>query len=311
MVITRKLPNSNIGRQKALSLAKAKQDSLPLGSLVLNPTTVTRLNDAVTGYDTALNSVAVAQANLSSNTPVKDTAISNSRMYTSHFIQVFNLGVARGKYPAAHRAFYMLDVSSSAVPDLGTEADVLLWGQRLIEGDASRITAGGLPMANPDIAEVTTQRTTAGTAFTTQNTLTETLDLKQEIVEQVNPEADSLIKRIWDEVEAYYGEEETESKRQNARLWGVVYVSEGPAALLSGLVKNAAGNALEGATVTVAQTGASATTNNEGRYTVSTTVIGTVTLEAEYPGFNKVNTELEIAKHDDEVEINVADLVIS
>jgi len=46
-------------------------------------------------------------------------------------------------------------------------------------------------------------------------------------VAALNEEADGVIKKVWDEVETFYNEEDKESQRANAREWGVVYVTVG------------------------------------------------------------------------------------
>jgi len=311
-VITRRLPKSNISRELAIRQAHHKMTIVLPPAMALTPNTQTRLAAMETDYPLALNAVAVAQAALSGNTAPKDLAVNRTRTFVSHFIQVFNFGVARGKYPAAHRAFYMLDVSSAALPDLASELDVQLWANRLVEGDASRITAGGLPMANPDAAEVETEREATLLLFANQSTLADALDTAQEALETLNTEADKLIKRVWDEVETFYGEEAPESMRENARQWGVVYITEGPSAILTGLVKNGAGAPQAGKTVTLVQTGATAVTNAEGRYEISTKQVGAATLRVT-EGAPPVDYDAAttIPEDHDGVTITVADIVIA
>jgi hypothetical protein len=309
--VSRKLPQSNLSREIAIRQAHNKMTLVNPADMPLLANTQTRLTAMNTDYANALNAVALAQANLSTNTPQKDEAIARVRTFVSHFIQVFNLGVAREKYPAAHRAFYMLDVNSNALPDLNAENSVLLWSNRLEEGDANRIAAGGLPMANPEISEVAAERLATLTLFNAQSTLADALDTAQEALELLNEEADKLIKRVWDEVETFYGEEPTESMRENARQWGVVYITKGPDAVLTGLVKNPAGTPLAGQTVTLVQSGATATTNAEGRYEISTKTVGSVMLRVT-AGAPPVNYDItaEIPEDHDGITITVADIVV-
>ncbi|MEO5569916.1 MAG: hypothetical protein ABIT08_08305 [Bacteroidia bacterium] len=44
--------------------------------------------------------------------------------------------MARGKYPKAIRAHYLIDVNSDAVPPLVTETDITLQGQRIKDDDS-------------------------------------------------------------------------------------------------------------------------------------------------------------------------------
>ncbi len=310
MSITRRLPQTIFGRQLALNQGLGKQNSLPPGTVILNPATVTRLSAETPLYNAGLLAVGNAQAALSNHTPVKDAAIDSCRLYTGHFITVFNLGVRRGKYTAGQRAHFLLDVTSEAQPPMDSDGDTLTWAHRLLAGDPPRVLAGGAAMANPDISEVQTQTTAADTAFTTQSNLSDDLDARQEEVDDLNEDVDSLIKRVWDEVEAFYGEEEPESKRANARHWGVVYVTEGPPAVLSGLVKDGTGAPRAGATVTIPSTGATTTTNSEGRYTLNTTTLGTITLKATYGALAAATATVEIPEHTTGIDIEVPDMVI-
>lgn len=308
--ITRKLPNSNLARQKALNFAENKSQSVTPPVQALSAATIVRLTAMVTNYNTSLQNVAIAQAQLTQNTLLKAPAIESTRMFTSHFIQVFNLGVARGKYSAAERSYFMLEVSSNALPALDTETDVMQWASRIVNGDVPRLAAGGAPMVNPDAAEVDTALTAASNLFTTQSNLAQQLDTRQEALEELNTEADKLIKRVWDEVETFYGEEEPDSMRSDAREWGVVYITKGPAATLTGLVKNAAGNGVEGATVELTESGATTTTNHEGRYTLTTAVVGEVTLLTTFPALPPVNTVIQIPEHDNALTIEVPDITV-
>jgi hypothetical protein len=310
MSIDRRLPKSNITRQNALIKASERQASVMPGNEVLSATTATRLANMMSNYDHAIRDVSLAQGNLSLNTPDKDKALQEAKTFNSHFIQVFNLGVARGKYPAAHRSFYQLEVGSSAVPPMESEADILNWGTRLINGDALRLGAGGAPMANPDITEVQTAHSAASTLSSDQADLKGKLDNAQEKLNKLNIDADSLIKRIWDEVETYYGEEAPPSMRANARLWGVIYTSSGPVATLTGLVKDPAGNPRVGAEVELLQSSAKATTNADGRYTLETTLTGEATIMATWPGLPPTETTVEIPEHEAAITIEVPELVV-
>lgn len=310
MVISRVLPNTNLGRSKALDQARQANGNQAPGVQVLSTETVTRLGTMVTSYNGRVTTVNNAKAAQTAHTPTKDAAVAEARMFARHFIMVFNLGVARGVYPAAHRSFYGLDVDSDATPDMIKEADVLHWCNAITTGDAARVTAGGAAMSNPTAAEVTATGTAAQTAINAQAALHLALNTAQEALDALNADADLLIKRIWNEVETYYSEEPAPSMRDKARQWGVVYVSKGPAALLSGLVLLPGGAPAEGAVVTAVQGGATATANAEGRYTISTTVLGTITLQAALAPHTDATATATIPDHEDEVTIAVGDIVL-
>lgn len=306
--IYRRLPVTDLSRQVALNFALNKNLITPPGTGPLSATTITRLTAMSASYNSLLTARATAKAQQTSLTPAKDAAVEILRRYVSHFIQVFNLGVARSKYPAADRSYYQLPVSSSAVPNLDDQENVIQWASRLITGDPLRVAAGGAAMANPDIAEVQAAHVAVGTQYDAHSLASEALDTAEEAVAAANPEADKLIKRIWDEVETFYGEEDAPSKRENARRWGVVYVTEGNVATLTGLVKNTEGNPMPDITVTLLQSGATAITNPEGRYSIATNLIGTATLTAHGHDDPSGLQIVEIPEHTEAITINVPDI---
>lgn len=235
--ISRDFPQTIIDRYEALALAKNKRDNLPPGSQ--NPftsATDTRLTNMFTDYDSKRNAIISAKQVYSNGTPVKDTAGNMLRLFISHFIQVFNFGVARGKYPAADRTSYDLPVEDSPLPDLSKDSDLLLWANNIVNGDALRVAAGGAPMSNPDAAEVNMAKNTFKTGFDLQSNRKDALDNAQEALEGILDEADKVIKKVWDELETFYNEETDESRRENCREWGVVYITVGDLKTLSGTV---------------------------------------------------------------------------
>lgn len=78
-----------------------------------------------------------------------------AQLYISHFIQVLNMAVIRNEIKTDSLSHYQLNDSNEfTVPDLSTEDDLLLWGERMIQGEAERTYHGGAPIYNPAIAKV-------------------------------------------------------------------------------------------------------------------------------------------------------------
>lgn len=271
--ISRNLPETIEDRWEAIALARNKRDSLLPGTNPLSAATNTRLDNIWTDMNTKRTTLVTAKAAYSNNTVAKNTAGTALRLLDSHFIQVFNFGVTRGKYPKADRSFYTLPVEDSPLPDLKKDTDALKWANYIVEGDALRTAAGGLPMSNPDIVEMNTAKSAFSTLFTNQSTLKDALDNAQEALEAIEPEADKVIRKIWDELEAFYNEETDESRRENMREWGVVYVTTGNPKVLSGTVTY---NGAPGVGLVVRfKRGKNKTTANAaGAYSLNTSLMG-------------------------------------
>ena len=223
---SRKLPNTDAGRKRALDKGKTKNDSLLPAAKPLTPATAVRLTAIQLAFKNAMIARAGARSGQAGASGTEDTSFSNLHNHISQFIQVFDFGVTRGVYVRANRAMYQLPVSGIALPNLTSEADLVEWAQNLHDGDALRISAGGAPMANPGIAEVDAAALDFNTTSTAQSGKKSAYDTTQETLETLRPEADAVIKKMWDETETFYNEEEPPSMRRKAREMGVIYIGD-------------------------------------------------------------------------------------
>lgn len=298
MSISRRLPSTNIGRFSALDAAKRKLDSTDAADIVLSANTISRLNILYPLYKEAYETRTAVLGIQTSATEAANQDRSNSRTYISHFVQVFNLGVERKKYPAEHRSFYGLGINNGSVPTLTAEADILLWGNNLIKGDAKRLAAGGEPMSNPSIAELETVYNKMLQSIDAQSSKKDTYDKAQEALETLNPEADKLILRIWNEIDTAYDEHEAASRRRKAREWGVVYSSITSIIALTGVVLNALDNSpIAQAKVHLLETDTSSKTDAAGLFSINTNIVGKVTLVVQKLGFANQTIELEVEEN--------------
>jgi len=285
MSLTRKLPNSDVKRMIALDTGKTKKDNTAPADVVLTTNTVTRLDTTQPLFKQKMQERGNALQAQSDSTAAKNASQAKAKMYISHFIQGFNNGADRDYFPKSHKAFYQLDVNSDSVPIMDTEAEVNLWGDRLIEGDAERITAGGAAMSMPSIAEVTIEVNLFKTLNAEQSTLKDAYDNTQEAVSNMRPEVDSLILRIWDEVETAFNDEPIESKRRKAREWGVVYVSTQKATITGLVTDSVSGEPLQNVNVALIESEEVVQTDEEGMYTLKTSYTGEGTLEFALDGY--------------------------
>jgi len=300
-VESRRRPNTNVSRLKALSAAKTKNDLLGAGSF-LTTNTQNRLNAITADYGVKYHAIGLAKNALAVATVEKTETLTALRTLVSHFIQVFNLGVVRQVFNATDRTFYHIDVSSAAVPPIANEADLALVANNLVTGDPDRITAGGVPMAMPPITEVANALTNYNKAAETHTTATDAYDAALEAQDALNPEADKVIKKVWDEVETYYNEESPESQRQNAREWGVIYERKGSEKTITGMVTDQATNApLAGATVKLEDGTNTATTGADGKYELTTVLMGEQIITARLANYADYASEITLTEDENNV----------
>jgi len=101
----------------------------------------------------------------------------------------------------------------------------VLWGKNIITGDAERKGAGGENMENPNPQEVETVYNDYLVKSNLQSQAKDDYDKAQEAVATLRPQADALIKDLWDEIEYKFRKDEPSSLRRKAREYGVVYLT--------------------------------------------------------------------------------------
>ena len=292
---SRRLPQSILGFQKAMDDAKNKSTGSP--EEAIKDETIDRLDIDQPDYNGKVLAMNVALQDQINATALEQTAFGICRMYDSHFFQVFNLGIARGIYPASARTFFGIDANDDKVPNVGKENDVTHWAQTIVSGNAARVTAGGAAMANPTAVEVGSKLTDYTTKHNTQSEKKDAYDDAQQVVGGMFDTVKQLVVDMWDEVEFYFRHEPDEaSKRRKCREWGVVYVSDKKGKIL-GLVGDIdTGSPLAGVTVKIIETDESTLTLETGKYELATTLVGIGTLEFTLEGYTPVTIEIDISE---------------
>jgi len=267
-------PETDAQRTQALGAAKTKSDAVTAagGTLAFSAGTLARLNTFLPGFITEMAERGSARTGQTAASAAADPARSETRMYISHFFQVFNLGVDRGVYPATDRGHYQLPVNSDKLPTLTSDDDLLQWANNINVGEANRVAAGGAAMVNPSAAEVDAKFTALQPLLANLTTAKDTYDSEQEDVAALREEADDIIADIWDEVLFTFRKDDAPSMRRKAREYGVVYrltPTEEPSPSefsVQGQVTDTDSNPLAEVQVTVDQTSDSVLTDANGEY---------------------------------------------
>ena len=220
----RRLPDSDATRAKALDAALKKSAATAESARLISAATAAALQTFCPKWEKETTERADALGRQTSATSALDAAGQRLRTYASHFFQVFQLGVARGIYSPSGRAVFELSVNEEASPNLSTEADLLQWTDRIVKGDPRRVANFSEPaMVNPSAADVAAARTAYQTELALQSAAKDALEGEQSDVNDLRPEADQLIRDIWDEVEFSLRQLDPPTLRRRAREWGVFY----------------------------------------------------------------------------------------
>ena len=106
VVISRKLPNSNPGRLKALRVAHIKANSSAANATVLHPDTLSRLNAIFPTYKAGTDAILGFESFMQLSTAQKNMAQKDCKIYTNHFLQTVMMAVERNEFHPSVLASY-------------------------------------------------------------------------------------------------------------------------------------------------------------------------------------------------------------
>ena len=194
----RRLPNTDQARVRALKAAVEKGDVYNVRDLAISLKT--------------LFEARKHQAN-----------VKTSQLYIAHFIQVLNLAVLRDEIKAVHKKLYDLP-DANVVPDLLSEASLVEWGKKIIEGEQRRTGQGGIPIYNPTIARVKVHYDIFLDSYERQKNYQALTNRSLDELSSMRERADELILDIWNQVEAKYQDvTPNEDRLDKCRDYGLIY----------------------------------------------------------------------------------------
>jgi hypothetical protein len=219
----RRLPKTDQARLHALQKAIRKAENVAFNDLAISYKTRTEAQRLLMQFE---NQVAQYHANFDSKVTANKQyrhRVRNARMYISHFIQVLNLAVIRGEIKRSQKELYSLDPKSNTLPDLTTEEGLMEWGQKIIDGEMKRTSAGGFAIYNPSINKVKVHYEMFKEDYTSHILHKKKHSRVFEDTETLRKQADAIILDIWDQVEAFYKDELPYAKLQKCEAYGMIY----------------------------------------------------------------------------------------
>lgn len=220
----RRLPNTDLARLRALRIAYEKGKELPPFKLAFTQATFVKLNSILPAFEKAfLESRQAYNKQVNSSLDYKKR-LYTLKLYMSHFIQVVNMAVTRGDLKESDREYFGISGDQRKVPAFNTEANVIKWGEILMEGEARRIYKGLTPVTNPSIALIRVKYETFLESYRFQKTLQGNFKRTQNKLNGQRRTADNVILSVWNEVEESYKDEPEEIRRKKAMAYGLVYV---------------------------------------------------------------------------------------
>lgn len=220
----RRLPNTDAARLKALRTALNKGSGLSPFDSAISSATLHKVKTILPQFENEMVQLKTAFSTQVSKNKEYIELQKKARLYISHFLQVMNFSIARGELPVLARIYYGLSESSSRVPLLNTEAEIIKWGSLVIKGETERIAKGGNIITNPTSALVKVWYEKYCDAFRYQKSLQKTTCRALNNVSQLRSEVDIIILHAWNEAEEKFSNLSDAEKRASAMEYGVIYV---------------------------------------------------------------------------------------
>ncbi len=220
----RRLPNTDVARQRALRTAYEKGKELPPFKLSFSQGTFREIQSFLPVFEKAMIEHKQAYKNQIEKNKDYQLALKKAKLYISHFIQVMNMAIARGDLMQKNRVYYGLGEKDRKLPSLNTEADVIKWGENIIKGEDSRKMKGLTLITNPTIAVVKVRYENFLDAYKFQKTLQKNNNRFLRELAILRDQADNIIVNIWNEVEHSYRDLPEKLRRDKASEYGVTYV---------------------------------------------------------------------------------------
>ena len=220
----RRLPNTDQARIRALKSAVGKGDVYNVNELAISLNTLSEARNFLSKFEIAHNYYAQCYDNQVKESPKHQSNVKTARLYISHFIQVLNLSVLRSEVKPIHKKLYCLPIDNYNVPDLTSEAAMVEWGKRIIEGERKRTSQGGVPIYNPPIAKVKVHYVIFVDSYERQKALQVLTNRSLEGLATMRTRADELILDIWNQVEEKFRNiSPNELRLDKCRDYGVIY----------------------------------------------------------------------------------------
>lgn len=220
----RRLPNTDVARLRAIEAGLDIGKSTSFKKLAFTQQTLENLQTFYPNFLGAIRQLNISRQNQFDRSKEYGEIFRLSKLYLSHFLQVVNFAILRGEMKPEIIEFYGLKANSKATPPLNLEANVITWGERIIDGEQKRIISGGSPIYSPSIALVKVHFEKFKDAYRHQKLLQNITNRASQRVAELRDQADQLIQKMWNEVENSMSDLSDDEKREKASEYGIVYV---------------------------------------------------------------------------------------
>ncbi|MDR2622297.1 MAG: hypothetical protein LBC48_06905 [Dysgonamonadaceae bacterium] len=202
----KKLPETDDGKIRTLQAAIDREELNGGQGVILSEGEVEELRLFITSYESARFVFKQAIKDSAKSQTEYSELFKNAHMYVSHFIQVLQLTVIRNEIkPEALTDYGFESGKQPELPDLSTEEAVIYWGEKIIQGEAKRMSRGGYPLYNPAIAKVKVHYELFLDIVHSAKIYKQNVTRMQAVLYEMQKKAENMIRDIWSRVEEKYG----------------------------------------------------------------------------------------------------------
>jgi hypothetical protein len=202
----KKIPKSDKERIKILRAAIDREELNDGREVILNGQEMEELRKFIPAYEGTRFIMDQAEKDCEKSQATYEERFKLAQMYVSHFIQVLLMSVMRSEIkPELLSDYGFENVNEPKMPDLSTEEALTFWGEKMVQGEAKRISFGSRPLQNPTIAKVKvfyemfTEITYSAGIFRQTKARHEAVLIEQQ------KKSESFIRDIWTRVEEKFG----------------------------------------------------------------------------------------------------------
>ncbi len=221
----RRLPKTDQARIRALKSAVDSSVQNGIFTNVLSHNTYHRAKDFLQRFSAEVDMYKRCAQEQSSKRGNADyeAALKKARMYVSHFIQVLSMCIIRGEVARSKRPYYGLPENEDTVPNLFSEASVLEWGEKIMQGEQRRQGEGGVPIYNPTMGRVSVVFEMFREKYERQVALQQRTAEALRNIADMRFEADEIIFEAWEEIEKAFSSFSGDTRIKHCARYGVIY----------------------------------------------------------------------------------------
>jgi len=223
----RKLPVSNIVCKRTMNTLEDKHNTVEPEESAISATTAASLTTTNAAFNAAMAGTISAEKARS----IAKEAVDSDRVLLHNYITVFfgslNGAILIKLIPNAARSYFGLDIHNKNLPDINTDEKMTEWANRILIGDAERVSDGGFVINIPSKVSFTAVFAKNKASLNALSIAVSAVSKAQATVNDLRPAVDKLIKHAWNEVENNFSDLLAPALRAASRPWSVRYTSNG------------------------------------------------------------------------------------